>query len=140
MSVSTAVDIANIALQRLGQPTITTLTESSRDAPICNQLYDQNRDYCLMLADWDCLLKRQTLARAGKVAISGAAAADPVEVTCATHTFIANELIHVESVAGMIQLNDLSYRVYSYTSTTITLYGLDGESIDGSGYTAWRPA
>jgi hypothetical protein len=137
MSVSAAVDIANIALQRLGQPTISTLTESSRDATICNQLYDQNRDYCLMLADWDCLVNRQTLERSGKVAISAATAADPVEITCATHTFIANELIHVESITGMTQLNDLSYRVYSYTSTTIVLYGLDGTSIDGSSYTAW---
>ena len=137
MSVSTAVDIANIALQRLGQPTIATMTESSRDASICNQLYDQNRDYCLMLADWHSLTYRQTLTRAGKVAISGATKANPVVVTCATHTLIANELALIEDVVGMTQLNDNGYRVYSYTSTTITLYNLDGSSLDGTAYTPW---
>jgi hypothetical protein len=91
-----------------------------------------------MLADWDCLIKRQALARATKTTIAGASAANPVVVTTTpTHTFIANELIHVESVGGMIQLNDLSFRVYAFTSTTISLYNLDGTSLDGSAYTAW---
>jgi hypothetical protein len=137
MGVSYAVDIANIALQRLGQPTISTLTEASRDANICNELYNQNRDYCFMLYDWDCLTQRQVLARAGKVAISAATQADPVEITCETHTFVSNELIYVESVAGMTELNNNTYRVYAYTSVTISLYDLDGSSTDGSGYTAW---
>lgn len=135
--VSTEVDIANIALQRLGQPAIATMTESSRDATICNQLYDQNRDYCLMLADWDCITNRQVLARAGKTAISGATAVDPVVVSLATHTFVSNELVVVESVTGMTELNDNTYRIYTYTSGTLTLYDTDGSSVDGSGYTAW---
>lgn len=137
MSVSASVDIANIALQRLGQPTISTLTESSRDASICNQLYDQNRDYCLMLADWDCLVQRAVLTRAGKIAITGITKADPVVVSCTGHVFINNELVYVESVSGMTQINQSSFRVYSYTSGAITLYDLDGTTANGSAWSAW---
>jgi len=137
MAVTAEVDIANMALQRLGQPTISTMTESSRDASICNQLYDQNRDYCLMLCDWDCLVHREFLPYAGSVAIAGATAANPVVVTCTGHLYVDGELVTIQSVAGMTELNDNVYRVYSYTSTTITLYDTDGTTTNGSGYTAW---
>jgi len=137
MAVSTEVDIANLALQRLGQPIISTMTESSRDANVVNQLYSQNRDYCLMLADWDCLIHRQVMDRAGKVAISGATAADPVVVTCATHTYVTNELVTIEDVTGMTELNDGTFRVYAYTSVTLSLYDTNGSSLDGTGYSAW---
>jgi len=135
--VSTALDIANIALQRLGQPTISTLTEASRDAAICNELYSQNRDYCFMLFDWDCLTHRQVLSRSGKVAITGVTAVSPVEVGCATHTFTTYELVGIESVTGMTNLNGNTYRVYSYSSVVIILYNLDGSAVDATGYTAW---
>ncbi len=136
-SVTANVDMANMALQRLGQPTISSLTESSRDANICNQLFAQNRDYCFGLTDWDCLTMRSVLTRAGKVAISAATAANPVVLTASGHVFIADELVTVESITGMTQLNGNTYRVYSYTSGTITLYDLDGSTADGSGFTAW---
>jgi len=135
--VSAEVDIANLALQFLGEPVITTMTEVSRDAEICNQLYAQNRDYCLMLTPWACVTHRAVLERAGKVAISGATAADPVVVTCTGHVFVANELVTIESVTGMTQLNDNRYRIYSYTSTSLTLYDTDGTSTAGTAFTAW---
>jgi len=136
--VSTEVDIANIALQRLGQPIISTLTESSRDASICNQLYDQNRDYCLMLGDWDCAVNRRVMTRANKTEVAGASQADPVVITTTpTHTFVANEIIYVESCAGMTQINENYYRIFAVTSTTISIYDVNGTSIDGTSYTAW---
>lgn len=136
-SITANVDIANLALSRLGQGLIATLTESSRDANICNQLYGQNRDYCLMLADWDCVLQRAVLERSGKMAISGVTQADPAHVTATGHIFIANELVHVESVSGMTQLNDNTYRVFAIGTNSLTLYDTDGTSLDASGYTAW---
>lgn len=138
MAVATAVDVANIALSRLGQGTISTLTESSRDASICNALYESNRDYCLMVADWDCLVHMLALDRAGKSAISGATQASPVSVTCATHTFVANELVTIEDVVGMTDINDGVFRVGSAsTSVTIHLYDTDGTAVDGTGYTSY---
>jgi len=136
-SITANVDIANLALSRLGEPAISTLTEVSRDATACNQLFAQNRDYCLMLADWDCLLQRSTLTRAGKTAISGITAANPPHVTATGHLFIANELVSVESVTGMSQINDNLYRVFAIGTNSLTLYNTDGTSLDASGYTAW---
>ena len=140
MAVSAAVDIANIALQRLGQKTISTLTESTRDANVVNQLYVQNRDYCLMLADWDCLLTRLPLFRAGSVAISGITAAEPPVVTITSHGFKANELVTIEDVAGMTQVNGNTYRVGATTTNSITLFDTAGVAVDGSDYTAYSSA
>lgn len=136
-SVSAEVDLANMALQRLGQPVIATMTESSRDANIVNQLYDQNRDFCLGITNWDCLIKRQTLTRAGKITISAATAADPVHLTASGHTYIANELVTVEDAGGMTQLNNVIFRVFAAGTDTLTLYATDGTSINGVSYGAY---
>ena len=136
-SVSAVVDVVNMSLQRLGQPTVATMTESSRDASIANQLYAQNRDYCLLLTDWDCLIKRQTMTRSGKITISAATAASPVHLTVSGHTYIANELVTVEDAGGMTQLNNNIYRVFAAGADTMTLYATDGTALDGSGFTAY---
>ena len=136
-SVSAEVDVVNMALQRLGQATIATMTESSRDANIANQIYDQNRDFCLQLTDWDCILKRQTMTRSGRISITSATAADPVHLTASGHTYIANELVTVEDAGGMTQLNNDIFRVFAAGTDTLTLYAIDGTSLDGSGYTAY---
>ncbi len=136
-SISANIDIANLALSRLGEPVAITLTEVSRNATICNQLFAQNRDYCFMLADWDCLIQRATLTRSGKVAISGITAANPPHVTATGHIYIANELVSVESVTGMSQINDNIYRVFAVGTNSLTLYNTNGTSLDASGYSAW---
>ena len=139
MAVSNEVDIANLALQRLGQPTITTMTEASRDASIVNQLYDQNRDYCLMLVDWDCLIHRVALARAGAYAIGSTTQTEPVVLVCGPMALEAGELVTIEDVVGMTELNGNTYRVGSanLTSVTLSLQNLDGTDVDGTGYSAW---
>ena len=138
MAVTADVDIANLALQRLGQPVITALTDSGRDAEICNQLFAQNRNYCLMLADWQCVTDRKVLTRAGKKNVTGATQANPVVITTSeTHTINANELITIEDVGGMTELNQNTFRAYSVTSVTITLYDTSGDSLDGTAYSAY---
>lgn len=138
MAVTAAVDIANIALSRLGEATITTLTAAGRNAEIVNELYGDDRNYCLMLFDWSCLTHRQTLARSGKFTITAATAANPVVLTTsATHTLLANELLTVESVSGMTDLNGGVFRIFSLTSTTITLYDTTGATLNGTSYTAY---
>jgi hypothetical protein len=137
MTVTYDVDIANLALQRLGQPLITTLADPGRDATICNELFNSNRDYCLIAWDWNELIQRQTMQKAGKVAVAGISQSDPAVITCTGHVFIANELVYIESLAGMTQLNEGTYQVYAYTSTTISLHNLDNSSVDSTAYTAW---
>ena len=138
MSVNAAVDIANIALSRLGQATITTLTAAGRDAGVVNELYADVRNYCMMLFDWGSLVHRQVLGRSGSVALSAATAANPVVVTTTpTHTYVANELITIEGAGGMTQLNGGVFRIWAVTSTTITLYDTDGTTTNGTSFSAY---
>lgn len=90
-----------------------------------------------MLADWDCVLQRAVLTRSGKTAISGISQADPAHVTATGHLFIANELVFIESVAGMTQINENTYRVFAIGTNSLTLYDTDGTTTNASGFTAW---
>ena len=130
-------DIANLALARLGQGTITSLAQAGRDAEVCNLFYSQNRDYCLNVADWVAVTNKVHMARAGKISISSATAAEPPELTCTGHVFVDGDLITVEDALGMTQMNGGVYVVTAYTSTTITLYDTEGEAVDGSGWSAY---
>lgn len=132
MAVTAAVDIANIALTRLGQATIDTLTDSGRDATVMNAIYPDVRDYCLNLCDWDCLIIRSTLDRSGSLGITDISNASPAVVTATGHVFVTGEMITIESAGGLTTLNGGAYRVFSYTSTTITLHDTAGAAVDTS--------
>ena len=137
MAVTTDVDIANLALAKLGQDAITTLTSGTRDATIVNRWFNQNREYCLTLYDWTCVSARTALERAGKVAVSSVTIATPPLVRISGHTFVSGDLVTFESINGTTQLNGGSYRVLAYTSLTVTLGDTEGVSVAGAAYTAY---
>ena len=56
------VDICNLALQRLGAKTITSLTEDNVRARECNRVYDHARDSELRAHPWSFARKRSSLA------------------------------------------------------------------------------
>ena len=130
-------DIANLALARLGQGQITSLGQAGRDAEVCNLFYAQNRDYCLGASDWVAVTSKVHMARAGKVSISKATAAEPVVLTCTGHLFVTGDLVTVEDALGMTQLNDGVYVVNAYTSITIALYTTEGAKTSGTLYSAY---
>lgn len=133
-----AVDIANGALGRLGQPAITTLTASVRDAIVCNTYYQPNRDVCLAMVNWTVLTQKVHLTRAAKIAITGITqATPPVVTTTSTHTLVVGDLVTVESVGGAINLNGGMFVVQAYTSVTMTLYDTEGVAIPALGYPAY---
>lgn len=75
-------------------------------------------------------------------AISGATQASPVVLTTAAHGITVGERVRarVTKVEGMTELNDISRNPYlfeSVSSTTGALYDLDGNAIDGTGFTAY---
>lgn len=75
-------------------------------------------------------------------AISGATAASPVVLTTAAHGITVGDQVRarVTKVAGMVELNDISRNPYlfeSVTATTGNLLDLDGNNIDGTGFTAY---
>ena len=60
--MASVVDICNSALNLLGASTITTLTEDSKNARLCNQRYEPIRNRIFRSHAWNCLTKRVQLA------------------------------------------------------------------------------
>lgn len=63
MAAISKVNICNMALISLGATTITALTENSKNARICNAIYDQVRDGVLTDHIWNFAQKRFVLAQ-----------------------------------------------------------------------------
>lgn len=60
--MASKVSICNQALTRIGVDTITSLTETSEQARLCNVIFDQSLDYLVQLFPWSFALTRAALA------------------------------------------------------------------------------
>ena len=69
--------------------------------------------------------------------ITGATQADPVVVTSAAHGFSNGDFVDIEDVVGMVELNDIRYKVANVTTNTFELTDTDDVDIDGTGFTAY---
>lgn len=69
--------------------------------------------------------------------ITGATAADPVVITSNGHGYSNGDEVFIENVGGMTEINNKFFRVAGVTTNTFTLQDVDGNDIDGSGYTAY---
>ena len=61
--MASIVDIANNALNILGASTISSLTEDTKNARICNQRIENVRNRVFRSHPWNCLIKRVQLAQ-----------------------------------------------------------------------------
>lgn len=139
MGVSSEEELANLALLRLGEPEITTLStsETGRNVEVVDALYDQNRDWCLTLVDWGCALRREHLVRAASIAISAITQASPAVVTISGHTYQVNDLVTLEQVGGMTSISSGTYIVGAIATDTIDLYTTKLSAVDSSNYSAY---
>jgi len=71
------------------------------------------------------------------VTISGATQADPVVITATGHGYSNDDEIEISGVVGMTELNGKRYRVANKTTNTFEITDIDGNDIDGSGFTAY---
>ena len=55
--------ICNMALSRLGASTITSLTDATTEAKLCNTLFDDLADRVMIQGSWATTIKREELAR-----------------------------------------------------------------------------
>lgn len=74
------------------------------------------------------------------VTISGATQADPCVLTITGHPFADGDEIHVDSIVGMVELNNQRFRVANQATNTIELQNLDKTDVDSTGYTAYSSA
>jgi len=71
------------------------------------------------------------------VTISGATQADPVVITATGHGYSNGDEIRITGVVGMTELNNKRYLVANKTTNTFEITDIDGNDIDGSGFTAY---
>jgi len=72
--------------------------------------------------------------------ISGATAANPVVVTANSHGYSNGDEVYITAVVGMTELNGKYYKIASKTTNTFELTDIDGDNINGSGFTAYSSA
>ena len=61
--MASVVNMCNSALNLLGASTISSLTEDTKNARLCNQRYEPIRDRVFRSHNWNCLIKRVQLAQ-----------------------------------------------------------------------------
>lgn len=71
MSTITSTQIVNMALGRLSQSPISSLTANSRNAEIANRHYDNARKFCLKLGEWSFATERAILSKLDEVPLFG---------------------------------------------------------------------
>lgn len=71
------------------------------------------------------------------VTISGATQADPVVITATSHGYSNGDWVIISVVGGMTELNGKTFVVANATTHTFSLKDVDGNDIDGTGFTAY---
>jgi hypothetical protein len=61
--MASKIQICNMALSRLGASTITSLTDGTQEAKLCNTFFDTIADRVMMQGSWTSTLRRVTLAQ-----------------------------------------------------------------------------
>ena len=61
--MATEVSICSNALRRLGDDPITSLTDNTERARLCNSFYEDTRDAVLRLHPWNFAITRTSLAK-----------------------------------------------------------------------------
>jgi hypothetical protein len=69
--------------------------------------------------------------------ITGATAANPVVITSNAHGYDNGQWVYITGVGGMTQLNGRYYKVANKAVNTYELQDLDGNPINGTGFTAY---
>lgn len=63
--MATAIEICNSALSQIGASLITSLTEDSKNAEVCNQRFGPVKTAILRSHPWNCAITRKTLTPSG---------------------------------------------------------------------------
>lgn len=75
---------------------------------------------------------RVATATAATKTITGITAANPPVVTATAHGYANGAVVYIDSVAGMVEVNQRAFVVANQTTNTFELKG-----VDGTGYTAY---
>jgi hypothetical protein len=141
---TTQVDICNLALRRLGATTISSISESTKNAEHCNVFWGYALDEVSVDYQWNFTKKQVTLnytsgfliyATTDEKTITGISAANPAVVTCTSHGFVDDNTVYIDDVAGMTEVNDTVYEITAVAGgNSFQLNGIN--STDWTAYTS----
>jgi len=75
--------------------------------------------------------------RGAPTTISGATKTNPVVVTDTGHPYIAGDFVKIVGVVGMTELNNRVFKVAAPGANDFQLQDVDGNNVDGTGYTTY---
>lgn len=100
--------------------------ESGKHVTQCFTAWPRVRDEVFRAHPWNCLMRYYRLARlASAKTITAITKANPAVVTSAAHGYSAGDQVLLESIGGMVELNDRYRTVASPTTNTFALSGED---------------
>lgn len=125
--MATDVQIANLALTRIGHDVIDAFSASGNKAErwfFAN--YSLIRQSLLREHAWRFATKRAVLDRDPIRAITAITATNPVVVTAANHGFANGAQVYITSALGMTELNGRTFTVANQAANTLELSGENG--------------
>lgn len=139
--MATDVQIANLALRRLGANTITSLTDGSRNATVVNDVYTLLLYELLRSHPWNFATRRAALAQvvANTLTITAITQANPGVLSYTGSDPSNGDKYDLASIVGMTELNGEKVTVQGVStgSDTFQLYDEDGDKINTTSYTAY---
>ena len=124
--------------RRPGTYYVSQVKDSSKKTRLIPFSFSTTQTYIIELGDqYMRFYKDSGQITESDVTISGATAADPVVITATSHGFSNGDEVVITGVVGMTELNNKHYLVANKTTNTFEITDVDGNDIDGSGFTAY---
>lgn len=127
--MATDIDIANLALTRLGHDAIGSFSATGNKASRWfHANYGIVRRSVLRAHPWNFAIRRDVPAADPIRTITGITQANPAVVTSADHGFADGERVYITGVTGMAQVNNRVFTLANRTTDTFELSGIDSSS------------
>lgn len=123
---------------RAGTSFIGEVSDSSDSSRLIPFIFNSNQTYVLEFGDYYMRVMQNGLhLTETATVITGVTQADPAVMTITAHGYSDGDEVYINSVAGMIELNNRNFKVSSSTANTFELQLMNGTGLDSTGYTAY---
>ena len=121
--MSGKIDVCNVAISRIGQTQITSLSEDDKKARLCGVFFDHLRDALLEDNWWTFATKRQTLALLTETPDSEYNYFYQIPTDCITPRYVVNQIAYqIEGDKLATDSTDDIELVYTFRETDVTKF------------------